>query len=110
MKTFIPQKDLYSKAHGNFIYNIPKLGTAQVSTSKRTDTVLYIHTMKYCSAVKMDKTSKDDGATSQEREPIVVWSLLAPAPLLDKKVAPQRACGQILYAIGEAKGVQALKH
>ena len=110
MKTFIPQKDSYSKAHGNFIYNIPKLGTAQGSTSKRTDTVWYIHTMKYCSAVKMDKMSKDDGATNEEREPMVVWSLLAPAPLLDKKVAPQRVCGQILYAIGEAKGVQALKH
>ena len=58
----------------------------------------------------MDKMSKDDGATNEEREPMVVWSLLAPAPLLDKKVAPQRVCGQILYAIGEAKGVQALKH
>ena len=110
MKTFIPQKDLYSKAHGNFIYNIPKLGAAQLSTCKRTDTVWYIHTMKYCSAVKMGKMSKDDGATNQQREPRVMWSLLVPAPRLDKKVAPQEVCGQIPYAICEAKGVQARKH
>ena len=58
----------------------------------------------------MGKMSKDDGATNQQREPRVMWSLLVPAPLLDKKVAPQEVCGQIPYAICEAKGVQALKH
>ena len=37
MKTFIPQKDSYSKAHGNFIYNIPKLGTVQMSINRGVD-------------------------------------------------------------------------